>query len=129
MSLGEEQKRIAAGTVPTTAPDVVYLNAALAWPLLHGSLGPMVAGGRPALGLVALLLLAPLLAAVIISVLLLFGVEPHLVFLPGFFLKARIEALGFHLPNPVTVMATAVVYWAVVVSIWLVLRRLLRRAT
>src|SRR6185503_4803578 len=45
---------------------------------------------------IALFVVAPIGAAVIISVLLLFGVTPHLVFLPGFAVR---NALGFHTPN------------------------------
>jgi hypothetical protein len=89
----------------------------------------MVAGSRPLFGLVALLVLAPILAVVILSALLLFGVEPRLVFLPGFFVKARLEDLGFHVPNRVGVLTTGVLWWAIVVAIWLALRRFLRRAS
>ena len=88
------------------------------------ALACMVVGGRPALRLVALLLLAPVLAVVIIATLLLLGVEPHLVFLPGFVVKSRLEAFGFHVPNAVGVLTTVVVWWTIVVSVWLALRRL-----
>jgi hypothetical protein len=81
---------------------------------------------RPVLGLVALLVLAPILAAVLICTLLLLGVEPHLVFLPGFFIKSRLEAFGFHVPNAVGVLTTGILWWAIVVSVWLALRRLRR---
>jgi hypothetical protein len=89
----------------------------------------MVVGARPALGLVALLVLAPILAAVMIGTLLLLGVDPHLVFLPGFVVKARLEAFGFHVPNRVGVLSTVVFCWAIIVSVWLALRRLWRGAT
>ena len=79
------------------------------------------------LALVALLVLAPVLAAVIIAVLLLFGVQPHLVFLPGFFVTARLEALGVHAPKAVGVLATVAFWWVVIVIIWLLLRRLRAR--
>jgi hypothetical protein len=78
------------------------------------------------LALVALLVLAPLLAAVIISTLLLFGVHPHWVFMPGFFVKSRLEAVGLHVPNAVGVLSTVFVWWAIIVSVWLALRRLWR---
>jgi hypothetical protein len=99
-----------------------------------GSLGVvaltrMVSGSPAVLRVVALLLVAPIGAAVIISVLLLFGVEPHLVFLPGFFVKSRIEAFGFHVANRVGVLITVVLWWGIIVSVWLALRRLWRRAT
>ena len=86
----------------------------------------MVVGARAALGLVALLLLAPVLAAVIIGTLLLLGVDPHLVFLPGFAVKSGLESFGFHVPNRVGVLSTVVLWWAIVVSVWLALRRLWR---
>jgi len=89
----------------------------------------MVAGSRTVLGLVALLLLAPVLSVVIIATLLLLGVAPHAVFLPGLFLKSRIEAFGYHVPNAVGVVTTVIVWWAIVVTVWLALRRLWRGAT
>ena len=89
----------------------------------------MAAGSSVLLRIVALLLVAPIGAAVIIAALLLFGVNPHLVFLPGFFVKVRLEALGFHAPNAVGVLTTVVVWWAIIVSVWLTLRRVLRRST
>ena len=89
----------------------------------------MVVGSRAVLAAVALLLVAPVGAAVIISTLLLFGVDPHLVFLPGFVVKSRVEAFGFHLANGVGVLSTVVFWWAIIVSVWLALRRLRRSAT
>jgi hypothetical protein len=79
------------------------------------------------LRVVALLIVAPIAAAVLISALLLFGVEPHLVFLPGLFVKARLEAFGFHVPKQVGVLVTEFFWWVIVVSLWLGLRRLLRK--
>jgi predicted membrane metal-binding protein len=51
---------------------------------------------------IALLVVAPI-GAVVISVLLLFGVTPHLVFLPGFAVRAKLSTLGFQAPNAVGV--------------------------
>lgn len=73
---------------------------------------------------IALFVVAPIGAAVIISVLLLFGVTPHLVFLPGFAVR---NALGFHPPNAVGVLVTVVAWWAIIVAIWLAVRRLWRK--
>jgi len=87
----------------------------------------MAAGSPVVLRIVALLIVAPIAAAVIISALLLFGAEPHLVFLPGLFVKARLEAFGFHVPKQVGVLVTEFFWWLIVVSLWLGLRRLLRR--
>ena len=89
----------------------------------------MAVSSRAVLALVALLLLAPVLSVVIITTLLLLGVAPHWVFLPGLFLKSRIEAFGYHVPNAVGVVTTVIVWWAIVVSAWLALRRLWRGAT
>jgi hypothetical protein len=87
----------------------------------------MAAGSPVVLRIVALLIVAPIAAAVIISVLLLFGVEPHLVFLPGLFVKARLEASGVHVPKQVGVLVTEFFWWLIVVALWLGLRRLLRK--
>ena len=87
---------------------------------------PKAVGSRT-LTAVALLLVAPIGAAVIISVLLLFGVNPHLVFLPGFAVKAKLAALGFHAPNGVGVLVTVAVWWAIIVIVWLAVRRMWRR--
>ena len=87
-----------------------------------------MAEGSPVLRMVALFVVAPIGAAVVISALLLFGVTPHLVFLPGFFVRARIEAFGIHAPNAVGVLTTVVFWWAIIVLIWLAARRVLRRA-
>jgi len=87
----------------------------------------MAARSPAVLRLVALLIVAPIAAAVIISVLLLFGAEPHLVFLPGLFVKSRLEAFGFHVAKQVGVLVTEFFWWMIVVLLWLGLRRLLRR--
>lgn len=87
----------------------------------------MVDRARLAFGLVALLVLAPLFAVVLIASLLLLGVEPHSVFLPGFFVRSRLAAFGVNAPNAVGVLTTVVCWWAIIVLVWLVLRRLWRR--
>jgi hypothetical protein len=86
-----------------------------------------MAESSPVLRVVALFVIAPIGAAVVISALLLFGVKPHLVFLPGFFVRARIEALGFHAPNAVGVLTTLAFWWAIIVLVWLAARLLFRR--
>ena len=73
------------------------------------------------LGLIAVFVLAPVLAFVIMTALLLFGVSPQFVFLPGFFLKAR-----FHFPNFVAVLSSGIAWWLVVVAVWVALRSALR---
>jgi len=87
-----------------------------------------MAQGSPVLRVLALFVVAPIGAAVVISALLLFGVTPHLVFLPGFFVRAKMEALGFHAPNAVGVLTTVVFWWVIIVLVWLAARRVLRRA-
>jgi hypothetical protein len=81
---------------------------------------------RRLLAVIALFVIAPIGAAVLISVLLLFGVTPHLVFLPGFAVRAKLAALGFHTPNAVGVLVTLAVWWAIIVIVWLIVRRLWR---
>lgn len=70
---------------------------------------------------IALFVIAPIGAAVIISVLLLFGVTPHLVFLPGFAVRS---GLGFHTPNAVGVLVTLIAWWAIIVIVWVGVRRI-----
>ena len=89
----------------------------------------MVVGSPAVLRVVALLLVAPIGAAVVISAMLLFGVDPHLVFLPGVIVKSKLEALGFHVANRVAVLSTVVFWWGIIVSTWLALRRFWRSST
>ncbi|HEV7571228.1 MAG TPA: hypothetical protein VGQ21_06980 [Thermoanaerobaculia bacterium] len=87
----------------------------------------MLARSSRVLTLIALFVVAPIGAAVVISVLLLFGVTPHLVFLPGFAVRSKIAALGVHAPNAVGVLVTLVAWWAIIVIVWLAVGRLWRR--
>ena len=87
----------------------------------------MLRNSRAVLTAVALFVVAPIGAAVIISVLLLFGVTPHLVFLPGFAVRTELAALGVHAPNAVGVLVTLIVWWAIIVIVWLTVRRFWRR--
>ena len=87
----------------------------------------MVIPSNRVLTLVALLVIAPIGAAVLISVLLLFGVTPHLVFLPGFAVRSKLAALGFHAPNAVGVLVTLVAWWLVIVIVWLIVRRMWKK--
>jgi hypothetical protein len=81
-----------------------------------------MAVGSRTLTAVALLVVAPIGSAVLISVLLLFGVTPHLVFLPGFAVRSKLAELGVHTPNAVGVLVTLVVWWAIIVIVWLAAR-------
>jgi hypothetical protein len=80
------------------------------------------------LTIVALFVVAPIGTAVLISALLLFGVTPHVVFLPGFAARAKLASLGVHAPNPVGVLVTLFVWWAIIVIVWMMVRRLWTRA-
>ena len=71
--------------------------------------------------LLAIFVVAPALAFVIMCALMLFGVSPHLVFLPGFFLKSR-----FHVPNVIGVLASGIAWWLTVVAVWLAIHFALR---
>jgi hypothetical protein len=85
-----------------------------------------MAVGSRTLTAIALLVVAPIGAAVIISVLLLFGATPHLVFLPGFAVRSKLAALGVHAPNAVGVLVTLVAWWVIIVIVWLIVRRMWR---
>lgn len=67
---------------------------------------------------------APLGAAVLISVLLLFGVAPPLVFTPGRAFVAGFARAGIHLPRPFGVLVTVASFWIVIVALGLLLSRL-----
>jgi hypothetical protein len=82
---------------------------------------------RRLFAVIALFVIAPIGSAVVISALLLFGVTPHLVFLPGFAVRAKLAALGVHAPNAVGVLVTLVVWWAIIVIVWLGARRVWTR--
>ena len=81
-------------------------------------MGPsgMVFRNRRVLWAIESLVLAPILAAVIIGALLLFGASPQLVFLPGHGVMSLLKAFGVHAPNRVGVLTTVLVWWAVMVT-------------
>ncbi len=70
-----------------------------------------------AVRLIAFVVLTGVLAVVIITALLVFGVEPRLVFTPGFLVRSWGESLGLRVPKPVGVLSTVVVYWAAIVAV------------
>jgi hypothetical protein len=76
----------------------------------------MVPRAHPVFLAIFLLILAPIAAAVIVSVLLLFGVGPRVVFAPGQAIKSLIEACGFHVANRVAVAGTVLCFWAVIAA-------------
>ncbi len=73
---------------------------------------------RPIYRAIFILVLAPIGAAVIVAVLLLFGVEPHRVFAFGFAVKSLLNRMGvLHVPNAVGVLSTVALWWAAIVAI------------
>lgn len=79
--------------------------------------------------LVVFVVLSAALAFMVMATLLLVGVEPRLVFAPGFTVRAWCQALGFHASNRVGVLSTGLFYWAVIVAVWLATRKLAHRST
>ena len=57
------------------------------------------------------LVLAPIGSAVVIMVLLLFGMQPATVFAPGSALKNILASWGVHAPNAVGVLSTVAAWW------------------
>lgn len=80
-------------------------------------------GQRSIYRAVFLLVLAPIGAAVLVGALLLFGVEPHVVFFAGHVVKSWLKALGFNAPNAVGVLSTVFVWWVLIVVIGLLWER------
>lgn len=76
------------------------------------------------LGVIALFVIAPVLTALLLTTLLLAGVSAHWVFLPGNALKSAAANSGWRLPNAVGVLVTAAVWWALIVAVWLAVRRI-----
>jgi len=67
--------------------------------------------------------IAPAAAAALITLLLLAGIRPHLVFLPGFAVRSIFESAGIHAHNRVGVIATLLFWWAVILMIAIGVRR------
>ena len=74
-----------------------------------------------------LLVVAPVGAAVIVAVLLLFGATPHTVFAPGFAVRGFLQGHGIPAPKPVGVLTTVGVWWVVIVALGLIWEKLRRR--
>jgi hypothetical protein len=70
-----------------------------------------------------LIVLAPIGAAVLVAALLLFGVEPRLVFAPGRAVKSFFEVCGFHPANRVAVASTVAFWWAAFAAVGLAWER------
>ena len=82
----------------------------------------MLAREHPLYRAIFLFVLAPVAAAVTVSVLLLFGVPPRYVFFPGFLVKSWLNV-----PNAVGVLTTVFIWWVVIVAIGLLWERCRRR--
>jgi hypothetical protein len=77
---------------------------------------------RPIYRAIFLVVLAPIGAAVVVGTLLLLGVDPHTVFLPGHIVKSWL-----HAPNAIGVLTTVFLWWAVIVAAGLAWERRRRR--
>jgi hypothetical protein len=75
-----------------------------------------------------LLVLAPVGAAVVVTLLLLWGVEPRLVFAPGRAVHSLLERCGLHPANRVAVASTVGFLWAVIAAVGLAWERRRRAA-
>ncbi len=72
---------------------------------------------------VVVFVLAPVAAAALIALLLLVGVKPHLVFLPGFAVRHALESAGIHTHNRVGVLVTVAFWWLMIMIVSLVVQR------
>ena len=77
---------------------------------------------------VFLLVLAPIATVVLMTVLLLFGVPPQVLFAPGRAVKSLLEMLGFQVANRVAVASTGAFFWVVIAGVGIAWDRR-RRAT
>ncbi|HEY0788652.1 MAG TPA: hypothetical protein VGE86_08400 [Thermoanaerobaculia bacterium] len=80
-------------------------------------------------GVIFLAVVAPIGAAVVVLALLLFGADPHSVFIAGHAAKWGLQRLGLPAPNAVGVLATLFVWWGIIVVIGLAWERARRRTT
>ena len=76
----------------------------------------MLARPHPVFLGIFVVVVAPIGAAVLVAVLLLFGVEPRWVFAPGLAVKSLLERSGFHPANRVAVASTVAFWWAIFVA-------------
>jgi hypothetical protein len=76
----------------------------------------MVSRAHPAFFVIFVVLVAPVGAAVLVAVLLLFGVPPRLVFAPGWAVKSFLQSCGVSAPNAVGVATTVGLWWFIFVA-------------
>lgn len=84
---------------------------------------------HPAYSAVFVFLVAPIGAAVVIAVLLLFGVPPRIVFAAGLALKSFLRSHGIAAPNAVGVLLTVGIAWVIIAAAGLAWARSRRRLT
>lgn len=75
----------------------------------------MAARAHPLFFAIFALIVAPIGAAVVVAVFLLFGVRPHTVFAPGWAVKGFLEGRGVHAPNAVGILSTVAMWWLLIV--------------
>lgn len=88
----------------------------------------MIRRAHPAFFAIFVLIVAPIGAAVVVAALLLFGVQPRLVFSPGWAVKSFLQACGIHAPNAVGVVSTVALWWLLFVALGLAWERHRRRS-
>lgn len=88
----------------------------------------MIRRAHPAFFVIFLVIVAPIGAAVVVAVLLLFGVQPRLVFAPGWAVKSFLEARGIRAPNAVGVASTVALWWLLIAALGLAWERRRRRS-
>ena len=77
----------------------------------------MSSRAHPAFAIIFALVVAPIGAAVVVAALLLFGVEPRLVFAVGHATKSFLHARGVHAPNAVGVVVTVAAWWFLIIAL------------
>ena len=77
----------------------------------------MTSRAHPAFFVIFVFVMAPVGAAVVVGALLLFGVQPHLVFAAGHAVKALLKGCGVNAPNSVGVVSTVALWWLVLVTV------------
>ena len=88
----------------------------------------MIPRARPTFFVIFVLIVAPIGAAVVVAALLLFGVQPRLVFAPGWAVKSFLQVCGIQTPNAVGVASTVALWWLVFVLLGLAWERRRRRS-
>ena len=83
----------------------------------------MIRCAHPAFFVIFIVIVAPIGAAVVVAALLLFGVQPRIVFAPGWAVKSFLEVCGIHAPNAVGVASTVALWWLLFAALGLAWER------